>query len=431
MKGNEEKIIVGLDIGTTNILAVVGKQHNHTLQILGIGHTPSEGVTTGIIANIDKTATAIHQAIQEAEKTSGIHIQVVHTGIADQHIHTHIHRGSLTRQAVEEEITVQDIHQLSSDMYKTIVPPGKKIIHVLPQNYTVDYEDNIKDPVGIAGVKLEADFHLLTASIYSLNNLKKAIQKTKLNIDNIVYSPLATSLSVLNAEEKKAGVCLIDIGGGTTKVTIIHENIIKYNDILPFGGNILTQDIQNICQVMEEQAEILKRNFGNVALAKQDLQKGILIPGMRNRNPKKLLLYNLTQILLARMEEMILYLYQSITKSGWHQHLAGGIVLTGGSAQLQNLTALFEAITGIDTRIGYPTEYIDQNTYDHTLVTPSYATCIGLLLSEYKSWDYRQEYYQKIGHKTSEYTNPYTHKKNTTPLLKKFIYKTKRFLIDD
>ena len=284
----EDKIIVGLDIGTTKICAIVGKKNEFgKLEILGMGKAISDGVIRGIVTNIDKTVHAIEKAITEASNSAGIDIRVVNVGIAGQHIKSSIHHGSITRSS-DDEITVEDVNRLANDMYRIVIPPGSEIIHVMPQDYIVDYEDGIMDPVGMSGVKLEADFHIITAQNNAINNINKCVRRAGLEIENLILEPLASSLSVLSDEEKEAGVCLVDIGGGTTDIAVFYDNIIRHTAVIPFGGNIITADIKQGCMVMDQQAEQLKTKFGRAISEEASPNEIVSIPGLRNRPPKEM-----------------------------------------------------------------------------------------------------------------------------------------------
>ena len=248
---NNDKLVVGLDIGTTKICAIIGRMNEHNkLEILGLGKSVSEGVIRGMVMNINSTVDAITKAMREAELQAGVDVKVVNVGIAGQHIKSSMHRGSIMRATTDDEITPADVDRLTNDMYKTVMPYGSEIIHVMPQMYTVDYQEGIKDPVGMSGVRLEADFHVITAQTNAINNINKCIIKSGLEIDKLILEPIASSLSVLSDEEKEAGVVLVDIGGGTTDVAIFHDNIIRHTAVIPFGGNVVTNDIQQGCSVM-------------------------------------------------------------------------------------------------------------------------------------------------------------------------------------
>ncbi|MCC2548660.1 cell division protein FtsA [Hymenobacter sp. BT175] len=386
---HNEKIVVGLDIGTTKICALVGRKNEFgKLEILGMGKAVSEGVVRGIVSNIDKTVDAIRKAIRQAEEQSGINIGVVNVGIAGQHIRSLQHNGSITRASAETEITVEDVNRLTNDMYRLVTPPGSEIIHVMPQDYKVDYEEGIMEPVGHAGVRLEGNFHIITAQSTAINNINKCVTKAGLEIDNLILEPLASSMSVLSDEEKEAGVALIDIGGGTTDLAIFKDGIIRHAAVLPFGGNIVTSDIKQGCLVMQNQAEQLKVKFGKAIAEEASDYEIVSIPGLRDRAPKEISLKNLAYIIEARMEEIIELVYAEIQRTGHADKLAAGIVLTGGGSQLQNLVQLTEYVTGLDTRIGYPNEHLGKSKIE-AVKSPMYATTVGLVLAGYHSLDER------------------------------------------
>jgi cell division protein FtsA len=293
----------------------------------------------------------------------------------------------------------------------------------MPQDYTVDYEPGIKDPVGMTGVRLEADFHVITAQTNAINNINKCVKRSELAIDNLILEPLASSLSVLSDEEKEAGVCLVDIGGGTTDVAIFHENIIRHTAVIPFGGNIITSDIKQGCMVMNYQAESLKTKFGKAITEEASPNEIVSIPGLRNRPPKEISVKNLSSIIEARMEEIIELVHAEIITSGYEGKLAGGLVLTGGGAQLNSIQQLVEYMTGMDVRIGYPNEHLGKSSSE--LKSPMYATAIGLVLSGFMSLDDRQNRYNEA--KPEERGR----KMEFGNLFGKIMEKTKSLLVDD
>jgi cell division protein FtsA len=385
----KEKIIVGLDIGTTKICAIVGRKNEYgKLEVLGMGKAVSDGVIRGMVTNIEKTIQGIEKAVTEAENQSGINIRVVNVGIAGQHIKSSIHHGSITRHSTEDEITIEDVNRLSNDMYKIVIPPGSEIIHVMPQDYIVDYEEDIKDPVGMSGVKLEADFHIITAQTNAISNVNKCIRRAGLEIENLILEPLASSLAVLSEEEKEAGVCLVDIGGGTTDIAIFHDNIIRHTAVIPFGGNIITNDIKQGCMVMQHQAELLKTKFGKAIAEEASPNEIVSIPGLKHRAPKEISIKNLSYIIEARMEEIIELVHAQIITSGFESKLSGGIVITGGGSQLQYCKQLFEYMTGMDCRIGYPNEHLGKGKIE-AVKSPMFATTVGLVLSGFRAIDER------------------------------------------
>jgi len=277
-----DKLIVGLDIGTTKICAIIGRKNEFgKLEVLGMGKAVSDGVERGIVTNIDKTVAAIGKAVEECANMAEVDIAEVIVGIAGQHIQSKIMHGSIMRQPTEDEITVEDVQRLTADMHNIVVPPGNSIIHVMPQDYTVDYEGGIKDPVGMSGNRLEADFHIITAQTTAINNINKCVKRAQLSSKQLILEPLASSLSVLSEEEKEAGVCLIDIGGGTTDIAIFYENIIRHTAVIPLGGNIITADIKEGCMLMQNQAELLKTRFGKAIAAEANPNEIVSIPGLK------------------------------------------------------------------------------------------------------------------------------------------------------
>ncbi len=429
-----DKIVVGLDIGTTKVCALVGRKNEFgKLEILGMGKAASEGVVRGIVSNIDKTVEAIRKAIRQAEEQSGINIGVVNVGIAGQHIKSLQHNGSITRQVTDHEITVEDVNRLTNDMYRLVTPPGSEIIHVMPQEYKVDYEEGIVDPVGMSGVRLEGNFHIITAQSNAINNINKCVTRAGLEVDQLILEPLASSMSVLSEEEKEAGVALVDIGGGTTDLAIFKDNIIRHTAVLPFGGNIITSDIKQGCMVMQNQAEQLKVKFGRAIADEASENEIVSIPGLRDRTPKEISLKNLAYIIEARMEEIVELVYAEIMRSGYSNSLAGGIVVTGGGSQLQNLVQLVEYITGMDTRIGYPNEHLGRSKID-AVKSPMYATSVGLVLAGYQPLDQRAEGYtaaneQAVVHKPQAEPKGVTGSSNNTG--GGLLQKLKGFLSDD
>jgi cell division protein FtsA len=391
----ENKLIVGLDIGTTKICVIVGRKNEYgKLEVLGMGKAVSDGVDRGVVTNIDKTVHAIEKAIEECSEMADVNIVDVIVGIAGQHIQSKIQSGSIMRQPSDDEITVEDVRRLSSEMENILVPPGNTIIHVMPQDYTVDYEGGIKDPVGMSGTRLEADFHIITAQSTAINNINRCVRRAKLVSKQLILEPLASSLSVLSDDEKEAGVCLVDIGGGTTDIAIFYENIIRHTAVIPLGGNIITKDIKEGCMVMQNQAELLKTRFGKAIAEEANPNEIVSIPGLRNRPPKEISIRNLASIIQARMEEIIEIVQNEIMQSGHYKKLAGGIVLTGGGSQLQFISQLFEYMTGLDTRIGYPNEHLGKSVIEE-VKSPMYATSVGLVLAGFKDLDDRDEKYKE------------------------------------
>lgn len=381
----DNPIIVGLDIGTTKICVTVGRRSGtNKIELLGVGKAESTGVSRGMVANIQRTVQSIREAIAIAESQSDVNIKVVNVGIAGQHIKSIQHRGIITKND-DDEIGRADIERLISDMYKLVLPPGEEIIHVLPQEFTIDNEPGIKEPIGMAGRRVEANFHVISGRVTDIKNIKRCVDNADLEVSDLILEPLASSEAVLDEEEKAAGVVLVDIGGGTTDVAIFHEGIIRHTAVIPLGGNIVTEDIRQGCAVLRNQAEQLKVRYGSALADENKENEVICVPGIRGKEPKEISVKNLAYIIQARMEEIIEHVHYEIKSSGYEDKLIAGIVITGGGAQLKHLVQLVEYVTGIDCRIGYPNEYLAKTDMLHKqafdeLKSPLYATGIGLLI---------------------------------------------------
>jgi cell division protein FtsA len=385
MEATSSEIVVGLDIGTTKIVAIVGRKNEHgKLEILGMGKSESIGVSRGMVSNIDKTVQSIKLAVEDAEAKSGVEIKVVNVGIAGQHIKSLQHRGIRVRNSTEHEISQNDINLLIDDMYKLVMLPGDEIIHVLPQEYIIDNEQGIKDPIGMAGVRLEANFHIITGQVAAAKNIFKCVNKAGLEVNELILEPLASSEAVLSMEEKEAGVALVDIGGGTTDIAIFQDGIIRHTAVIPFGGNVITEDIKEGCGIIKNQAELLKIKFGSALASESQDNEIVSIPGLRGRAAKEISLKNLANIIQARMEEIIEHIYYEIKNSGYENKLICGIVVTGGGSQLKHITQLIEYVTGMDTRIGYPNEHLAKGNTE-TMTSPIFATGVGLVLKGFNS----------------------------------------------
>ena len=371
--------VVALDIGTTKVCAVIGRRNEHgQLEVLGYGKAKSDGVMRGVVSNIEKTVQAIKAATELARKRSGIDFDWVHVGIAGQHIKTLQHRGLLTRENNLTEISNEDIMRLIDDMHKLVLPPGDKIIHVIPQEFAVDDEPGISDPIGMSGVRLEANFHIITGQITATNNIIRCVDRNGLKVANVTLEPIASAASVLSDEEREAGVALVDIGGGTTDLTIFQDGIVRHTAVVPFGGQAITNDIKEGCNVMGHQAEKLKVKFG-AALADEVFDNRVItIPGLKGRDPKEISEKNLARIIQARVEEIIDYVVWEIRRAGFERKLVGGIVLTGGGSLLKHIEKLTEYHTAMSTRIGHPIENLAHG-YAEEISSPMYSTAIGLL----------------------------------------------------
>jgi cell division protein FtsA len=377
---HNQDIVAGLDIGTTKIACIVGRKNEQgKIEILGMGKSRSDGVSRGVVSNIQRTVESIMAAVKMAEDNAGVDIRQVNVGIAGQHIRSMQHRGMKMRESLEEEITQRDIDQLIEETNRLVMPPGEEIIHVLPQDYIVDTEQGIRDPIGMSGIRLEANFHIISGQVTAARNINKCVHRAGLEVTELVLEPLASADAVLSAEEKEAGVVLVDIGGGTTDIAIFFDNIIRHTAVIPFGGNVVTEDIRQGCGIMREQAEQLKTKFGSALASENKENEVVCIPGLRGRDPKEISLRTLAEIIQSRMEEILEHVYFEIKNSGMEKQLIAGIVLTGGGAQLKHLKHLVELMTGMNTRIGYPNEHITKSAVED-VTSPLHATGVGLVM---------------------------------------------------
>ncbi|WP_338407453.1 cell division protein FtsA [uncultured Flavobacterium sp.] len=380
----KENIAVGLDIGTTKIVAMIGKKNEYgKLEILGVGKAKSLGVARGVVNNITQTIQSIQQAVLEAENKSGYKIKDVVVGIAGQHIRSIQHSDYIIRSNAEEVIGGDDIQLLIDQVNKLAMLPGEEIIHVLPQEFKIDGQSEIKEPIGMYGGRLESSFHVVVGQAASIRNVGRCIQSSGIELSGLTLEPLASADAVLSQEEKEAGVALIDIGGGTTDLAIFKDGIIRHTAVIPFGGNVITDDIKEGCSIIEKQAELLKVKFGSAWPGENKDNEIVSIPGLRGREPKEISLKNLSKIINARVVEIIEQVFTEIKDYGHEdprKKLIAGIVLTGGGAQLKHIKQLVEYITGMDTRIGYPNEHLAGNS-DEEISSPLYATAVGLVMN--------------------------------------------------
>ncbi len=379
----KHNISVGLDIGTTKIVAMIGRKNEYgKVEILGVGKSKSLGVHRGVVNNITQTIQSIQQAVQEAETAASEKIEGVTVGIAGQHIRSLQHSDYITRANSELVIDETDIDRLINQVHKLVMLPGEEIIHVLPQEFKVDGQAEISEPIGMYGGRLEANFHVVVGQVSSIRNIGRCVKSSDLDLEGITLEPLASANAVLSQEEKEAGVALIDIGGGTTDLAVFKDGIIRHTAVIPFGGNVITEDIKEGCSIIEKQAELLKMKFGSAWPGENKDNEIVSIPGLRGRDPKEITLKNLSKIIHARVVEIIEQVYVEIKNYGHEEQkkkLIAGIVLTGGGSQLKHLKQLVEYITGMDTRIGYPNEHLAGGS-DDEIASPLFATAVGLVM---------------------------------------------------
>lgn len=373
---------VGLDIGTTKIVAIVGRKNERgMIELLGVGRSKSLGVNRGIVSNIAQTIKSIKAAVEEAEKSAKVSIKKVTVGIAGKHIRSLQHSDYIMRENPEAYITEDDIEQLKAQANKLVMLPGEEIIHALPQEYKVDSTE-VQEPVGMEGKRLEAKFHVVVGQMGAIKNVVRCVREAGLEMETLTLEPLASSEAVLTQEEKESGVAIVDIGGGTTDIAVFKDNIIRHTCVIPYGGGIVTEDIKEGCSIIEKHAEQLKVKFGSALPELEKDNISIAIPGLHGKQDKEISLKTLSKIINSRMEEILELVNTELKGYGAYERskkLIAGIVLTGGGSNLKHLRQLANYITGFESRIGYANEYVanDKNGY---LKGPEYATGIGLLM---------------------------------------------------
>lgn len=376
---SEGKIIVGLDIGTTKVACIVGrKAENGKIEILGYGKTISTGVKRGVVTNIFDTVEAIKTAVKQASDQSGVEINRVSVGIAGQHIKSLQHRGVLMRDSHDTEISEAELERLRNDTFKINMTPGEEIIDVIRQDTYVDGE-LATNPVGMLGNKIEANFHVIIGQTSAAKNIIKCIQSAGLDMDYMILEPIASAQAVLDDEEKDAGVVLVDIGGGTTDIAIFKDKKIQHTAVIPFGGNIITDDICTGCSIIKHYAEEVKVKFGSALASENRDDEVVSIPGIRGREPKEISFKNLAHIIQARLEEIFELVNYEIQKAKSENQLIAGIVLTGGGAMMRHIQQLAEFKTGLEVRIGYPNEHLNQ-TEMKEMSSPMFSTGIGIVI---------------------------------------------------
>jgi cell division protein FtsA len=393
---NEQPIIVGLDIGTTKIACIAGRKNEYgKLEILGFGRANSNGVKHGQVLNIDETIKAIKAALDNCKLSNpDLEFNEVYVGIAGHHIKSLQTRGDIVRQDTGDEISQREIDQLIRDQYKTYIPAGDQIIDVIPQEFTVDNFQNIPNPIGFGGVKVGANFHIITGDRNAIKNINRAVEKSNLSTKDLVLQPLASSAAVMAQEDLEAGVAIVDIGGGTTDLAVFHEGILKHTAVIPFGGENITNDIKTGLGVLKTQAEQMKVQFGSALANEAKANAFITIPGLRGMPAKEISVKNLANIIQARMSEIMDFVTYHLKQVGLdNRQLNGGIVLTGGGSQLKHLIHLTAYVTGLNARIGYPNEHLAAGHIDE-LAKPTYATCIGLILKGYDDYEHNRKQFE-------------------------------------
>jgi len=393
---SEQPIIVGLDIGTTKIAAIAGRKNEYgKLEILGFGRANSNGVQHGMVLNIDQTIKAIQTALENCYASNpNLTISEVYVGIAGHHIKSLQTRGDIVRHNNDEEIKQAEIDQLVNDQYKTYIPAGDQIIDVIPQEFTVDNFQNIPDPIGYSGVKVGANFHIITGDKNAIRNINRSVEKAGLKTKDLVLQPLASAAAVMCDHDLEAGVAIVDIGGGTTDLAVFYEGILKHTAVIPFGGENITNDIKTGLGVLKTQAEQMKVQFGSALADEAKANAFITIPGLRGMAPKEISVKNLAGIIQARMSEIMDFVSYHLKQVGLDSRmLNGGVILTGGGSQLKHLIQLTEYVTGLNARIGYPNEHLAAGHIEE-LAKPMYSTCLGLILKGYNDFENKRKQFE-------------------------------------
>ena len=384
---SEPVYIVGLDIGTTKIACIVGeKDSNGKIKILGYGKAESTGVKRGMVINIEETVNAIKLAVAQASEQSKVDIKSVNVGIAGHHIKSLQNRGQLIRENANVFITDEELNNLRDNMYRIGTSPGEEIINVIPQEYFVDGEPTgNKNPRGMMGNKIEANFHIIIGQSAAVRNIITCINLAGLEMDNMFLEPIASASAVLCEEEKEAGVAIVDIGGGTTDIAVFYDSIICHTAVIPFGGNIITEDIRQGCSILKKQAEEIKVRFGSAVAMENSEDEVVSIPGIRGREPKEISFKNLSYIIQSRLEEIFDLVKFEIEKVNSEHKLATGIVLTGGGSMMKHIAQLAEFKTGMEVRLGNPNESLAKEKEE--LSCPVYSTGVGLVMEGFAKYE--------------------------------------------
>lgn len=425
------KIVVGIDVGTTKIAVFIAeKKENDEIHILGMGRTESHGVERGVVKNIEDTASSIKIAVKEAEEMSGETVEEVYVGIAGHHIRSKQHRGNIIIREEEHIITREDVERLKNEQYDILMEHGEQIIDVIPQNYIVDNDSPTINPVGRIGKCLAGDFHLITGNVTNIQNIYRSVQLAGYKVKKLVLEPIASAESVVDKGEKDAGICLVDIGGGTTDVAIFHGGIIRHTAVIPLAGNVITDDIKDCCSIIRSQAEALKCNFGACLETSTSNNEIISIPGFRGRDPKEISVQQLIRVINSRVTMILDQVLYELVNTGYDKKLIAGVVLTGGGAKIKDIDKYAEFILGLDARIGTPQEHLS-GTITEEMKHPMHATGIGLILKALQDLEEKllgtpkeeeeKEEQQKVGVQETIEVEPEKNRKSFVKKIEKFL----------
>jgi len=382
-KKGDESLIVGLDIGTSKVLAIVGEvSPTGEVEVIGVGHHPSRGMKKGVVVNIESTVQSIQRAVEEAELMAGCQIHSVYAGIAGSHINSFNSHGIVAIK--DKEVGPGDVDRVIEAARALAIPADQKVLHILPQEFIIDKQEGVREPIGMCGVRLEAKVHIVTGAVSAAQNIIKCVRRCGLEVDDIILEQLASSMSVLTEDEKELGVCLIDIGGGTTDISVFTEGAIRHTAVIPIAGDQVTNDIAVALRTPTQYAEEIKKKYGCALtqLAKSD--ETIEVPSVGDRPPRKLARQTLAEVVEPRIEELYGLVLADLRRSGFEDVVGSGIVLTGGSAKMEGMIDLAEEVFHMPVRLGIP-QYV--GGLSGVVHNPIYATGVGLVLFGAKSRD--------------------------------------------
>ncbi len=375
-KRDDDKLIVGLDIGTSKVLAIVGEvSPTGEVEIVGVGHHPSRGMKKGVVVNIESTVQSIQRAVEEAELMAGCQIHSVFAGIAGSHISSFNSHGIVAIK--DKEVGPNDIERVIEAARALAIPADQKVLHILPQEFIIDKQEGIREPIGMSGVRLEAKVHIVTGAVSAAQNIIKCVRRCGLEVDDIILEQLASSMSVLNDDEKELGVCIVDIGGGTTDISVFTEGAIRHTAVIPIAGDQVTNDIAVALRTPTQNAEDIKKKYGCALTQLAHREDTIEVPSVGDRPPRKLSRQTLAEVIEPRIEELYGLIQAELRRSGFEDVLGSGIVLTGGSAKMEGMVDLAEEVFHMPVRLGVP-QYV--GGLKGVVQNPIFATGVGLVL---------------------------------------------------
>lgn len=374
-KKPEERLIVGLDIGTSKVLAIVGEINPvGEIEIIGVGHHPARGMRKGVVANIESTVQSIQRAVEEAELMAGCQIYSVYAGIAGAHINSFNSHGVVAIRDAEVQTT--DIERVIEAARALAIPNDQKVLHILPQEFVIDGQEGIREPIGMSGVRLEAKVHIITGAVSAAQNIIKCIRRCGLEVDDIILEQLASSQSVLTEDERDLGVCMVDIGGGTTDIAVFTEGAIRHTAVIPIAGDQVTNDIAVALRTPTQAAEEIKKKYGCALIQLAHSDETIETPSVGDRPPRRLARQTLAEVIEPRVEELFELVKAELRRSGFEELIGSGVVLTGGSSKMDGMVELAEEVFHIPVRLGMP-NYL--GGLSEVVKNPIYSTGVGLI----------------------------------------------------